>query len=111
MKKVMAVLALMAVPVLAFAGGPASNLPVKAQLRQEAQDIHVTMLLIEHGAPVAKMTPRVQRLDFALQNTTGQMHVKASFAHDANALMTKPTRAALLENLKAAGQFVKAETR
>lgn len=96
---------------LAFAGGPASSLPVNAQLQQEARAIHASIRMLKHGAPLAKMTPRVQRLDFALQNTAGQMHVKASFAHDANALMTKPTRAALLENLKAAGQFVKAETR
>ncbi|MBU2767778.1 hypothetical protein HAP94_16750 [Acidithiobacillus ferrivorans] len=110
MKKVMAVLVLMAVPTLAFAGGPASNLPVQAQLHQEAQAIHADTAAIRHGIPLAKMTPRVQRLDFALQNTAAQMHVKASFSHMANQLMTKPTRKALLGNLKAAGQWVKAES-
>ncbi|MHB8249607.1 MAG: hypothetical protein ACYDCX_12090 [Acidithiobacillus sp.] len=118
MKKATAVLVLMAVPLLgatllgatplAFAGGPGSNLPVNAQLHQEARAIHKAALALKHGAPVAKMTRRVDRIDFALQNTAGQMHVKATFAQEANALFSNRhvTRADLLAALKTDAAFV-----
>jgi len=96
---------------LAFAGGPVSHLPVQSQLKQEAADIHALMQKVNGGAPVDKVVRQVQRLDFALQNTAGQMHVEATFANDANALMQKPTKAALLANLGTADRFVKSETK
>jgi hypothetical protein len=110
MKKALVTLVLTAVPALAFAGGPVNHLPVKAQLHQEARGIHADIAAIRQGIPAAKMTQVVQRLDFELQNTVSQMHVKAPFSRMANQLMTKPTRAKLLGNLKAAGQWVAQET-
>jgi hypothetical protein len=95
---------------LAFAGGPVSHLPVQSQLKQEAAVIHALMQKVNGGAPVDKVVRQVQRLDFALQNTADQMRVKVNFVKDANALMQKPTKAALLANLKSADRFVKAET-
>ena len=100
MKKALVALVLTATPALAFAGGPVSHLPVKAQLHQEERDIHADIAAIRHGIPAAKMTQVVQRLDFELQNTAAQMHVKADFTHKASALLKKPDRAALLKNLE-----------
>ncbi|MBU2862028.1 hypothetical protein HF290_17070 [Acidithiobacillus ferrooxidans] len=112
MKKVMAVLALMAVPALAFAGGPGSNLPANTQLHQEARAIHKATVALKHGAPVARIKRRVDRIDFALQNVAAQMHITPAkpFAMDANALFRKRhvTRADLLAALKADADFVQA---
>jgi hypothetical protein len=109
MKKTAVLLAFVLASPVAFAGGPVSTLPVQTQLHQEAITISNTTAMLNHGTPLTKMTPRVERIDFALQNTAAQMHVKAPFAHMANKLPTKPTRAELLGNLKVAGQWVKTE--
>jgi protein-disulfide isomerase len=111
MKMKAMLLGLALVSPLAFAGGPVSHLPVQAQLKQEAAAIHTLTQKVDRGAPVDKVVRQVQRLDFALQNTASQMHVKANFAKDANALMRKPAKAALLANLGAADRFVKSETK
>ncbi len=115
MKKAMAVLVLLAAPLLgatplAFAGGPASNLPVQAQLQQEATVIQKATVALKHGAPVAKIKRRVDRIDFALQNVAAQMHITPAkpFAIDANSLFRKRhvTRADLLAALKTDAAFV-----
>lgn len=108
-KSLLAVFILVATPALAFAGGPVSHLPVKAQLHQEALTAHGLRHALAHGAPVSKITPRVQGLNFALQNTAAQMHTKASFAQAANRLIgIRITRADLSRNLKADAQWVQA---
>ncbi len=121
MKKAKAVLVLLAaVPLLgatllgatplAFAGGPASNLPVNAQLHQEARAIQRATAALKHGAPVAQIRRRVDRIDFDLQNVAAQMHITPAkpFAVDANALFRKRhvTRAELLAALKTDAAFV-----
>ena len=120
MKKATAVLVLLAVPLLAllgatplaFAGGPASNLPVNTQLHQEAAAIRKATLALQHGAPVTKIRRRVDRIDFDLQNVAAQMHLTPAkpFAIDANALFRKRhvTRAELLAALKTDADFVQA---
>lgn len=109
MKKTLVAITLTITPALAFAGGPVSHLPVKAQLHQEARAAHRLIHALNHGAPVAKITPKVQRLDYALQNTANQLHMgpDTMFAQDANQLVgVSITKAALLDNLKVDAQWL-----
>ena len=108
MKKVWITLILAAAPVMAFAGGPISHLPVKVQLHQEARAAHRLIHALKHGVPVSKITPKMQRLDYALQNTADQMHMSRDtmFAQDANQLVgVRITKANLLSNLKVDAQW------
>ena len=108
MKKALITLVLTTIPVMAFAGGPVSHLPIKAQLHQEARAAHRLIHALNHDAPIAKITPKVQRLDYALQNTANQMHMghDTMFAQDANQLVgVSITKAALLNNLKIDAQW------
>lgn len=108
-KSLIAACILITSPALAFAGGPVSHLPVKAQIHQEARAARGLTHALTHGAPVSKITPRVLGLDFALQNTAAQMHMNASFAHAANHLIgIRITRADLSSNLKVDAQWVQA---
>ncbi|BDB13382.1 hypothetical protein [Acidithiobacillus ferrooxidans] len=115
MKKSTAVLVLLAATLLgatplAFAGGPGSNLPVNTQLHQDAMAIQRATVALQHGAPVAQIKRRVDRIDFALQNVAAQMHITPvkPFVVDANSLFRKRhvTRADLLAALKTDAAFV-----
>lgn len=96
MKKALVAIILTVTPALAFAGGPVSHLPVKVQLHQEARAAHRLIHALKHGVPVSKITPKVQRLDFALQNTAAQMHVEADFTHSLPTLVTAPMHTSVI---------------
>jgi ParB-like chromosome segregation protein Spo0J len=117
MKKTAVLLAIVLASPAAFSDGYFSTLPIQVQLHQEAITIRHATTLLNHGASVTKMTPRVERIDVEVQNTAARMpkqfrtpfsntrtqHVKP-FAHN---LPTKATRADILGNLEVAGQFTK----
>lgn len=64
---------------MAFAGGPVSHLPIKAQLKQESKTIKSILTTYKPDTNNEKLMIKVQRLDYALQNTANQMHVKYNF--------------------------------
>ncbi len=105
-QKISAVVALLSVSTLAFAGGPESNLPIKGQLQQEAKTAHAVLHDAKLDVNTDQLMQQVQRLNYAVQNTAAQMHVKAPVA---KMVSLHATRAELVKNIQTDSAWIAAQ--
>lgn len=105
-QKISAVVALLSISTLAFAGGPESNLSIKAQLQQEAKTAAAVLHDAKWNVNKNQLMQQVQHLNFAVQNTAAQMQVKAPVT---KMVSLHATRAELVKNVQTDSAWISAQ--